>query len=113
MIKRVSVCWIPGGTDPDEFWKYHKEVHAVDAMQVAGPRLKKYVLSRVTKVISGTPTFFDMTETWWDSEEDMHQAFNVDARTVKLPNGNTVADDFWSRVAGGFTVVVDEYVVQE
>ena len=113
MIKRVTVCWLPQGTDPDKFWKYHKEVHAVDVIRVAGPRLKKYVINRVVKPIYGTPTFFDLIETWWDNEEDMHQAFDVDIRNAKLPNGKTISEDFWSQVAGGFAVVVEEYTAKE
>ena len=113
MIKRVSGFWLPDGTDPDQFWKYHKEVHTVDSMRVAGPRLKKYVINRVVKVVSGTPTFFDLTETWWENEDEMHQVINVDMVNTKLPNGQTVAEDFFSRVTGGFTVIVDEYTAKE
>lgn len=111
-VKRVSVCWLPEGTDTDQFWKYHTRVHTLDAMKVAGPRLKKYAISRVGRVIMGKPMFFDLTETWWDSEEDMHQGFDIGARTYKLTSGKTVAEDFWYRVAGGFTALVDEYVVK-
>ena len=113
MIKRVSVFWLPDGTDPDKFWKHHKEVHTVNFMRIAGPRLKKYSINRVVKVLSGTATFFDLVETWWENDDDMNQVFNFDMLTMKLPNGQTVAEDFWSRVAGGFTVIVDEYTAKE
>ncbi len=113
MIKRVSVCWLHEGTDPDELWKYHTEVHTADLIRIAGPRLKKYVVNRVVKVVYGTPTFFDLTELWWENEDDMNQVFNVDMHTMKLANGKTVGEDFWSRVAGGFTMIVDEYIAKE
>ena len=113
MIKRVAVCSLREGIDPDEFWRYHKEVHAVDAARVAGPRLKKYVINRVTTVIRGEPAFFDLIESWWETEEDMHQAFDVETNTTKLPNGKTIQEDFWWRTVGGFTALVEEYVVKD
>jgi len=113
MIKRVAVCSLKEGTDPDDFWEYHKKVHAVDAMNVAGPRLKRYVINRVTKVIRGEPVFFDLIESWWETEEDMHQAWDVDSWEAEKADGQSVQDDFWSQTAGGFTAVVEEYVVKE
>lgn len=113
MIKRVSVCWLPEGADPDRFWEYHTKVHAVDAARVAGPRLKKYVINRITRVVSGTPTFFDLIETWWDDEQEMHQAFDVELHAAKAASGKTIMEDFWSRVAGGFTTVVEEFVAKD
>ncbi len=113
MIKRVAACLLREGVDPDEFWEYHKEVHAIDAARVAGPRLKKYVINRVTTVIRGEPTFFDLIESWWETEEDMHQAWDVDSWSEKTPEGASVQDDFWSRTTGGFTVLVEEYVVKD
>lgn len=113
VIKRVTVCWLPEGADPDKFWKFHKEVHAAHVIEVVGPKLKKYVINRMVRPINGKPTFFDMIETWWDNEEDMHQGFDVALRNTKLPSGKTIAEDFWSQTAGGFSMIVDEYVAKE
>ncbi|MFC1993069.1 EthD family reductase [Chloroflexota bacterium] len=113
MIKRVGIYALPEGTDPDKFWEYHKKVHTVDAMRVGGPRLKRYVISRVTKVIKGEQKYFGMAETWWDSEEEMNQAFEVDASIDKASSGKSVRDDFHSQVTNHFLAVMEEYVVKE
>ncbi len=107
MIKRATFYSLPEGTDPDAFWKYHREVHAPEFTKLAGPGLKKYVIHRITEVIQGEPKFFGFVETWWESQEAMEKsARNIKAHTG--PDGKTVFEDFWSRVTDGFMVVVEE-----
>lgn len=107
MIKRVSIYSLPEGTDPNEFWKYHTEVHASDIKRAGGPRLKKYVINRVTKVVSGKPKFWGMVETWWESEKAYEEA-TKDINALRTPEGKTIWDDFWSRTTEGFSSVVEE-----
>jgi len=110
MIKRVTVYSLPEGTDPDEFWKYHQEVHAPDFVKLAGPDLKRYVIHRVNKVIRGEPKFFGFVETWWENEEAMERSVqNVAAH--KTADGKTVQEDFFSRITDGFMTLVDERVI--
>lgn len=110
MIKRVTVYSLLEGTDPDEFWKYHQEVHAPDFVKLAGPGLKRYVIHRVTKVIRGEPKFFGFVETWWESEKAMEwSAENVKAH--KTAEGKTILEDFFSRITDGFMVQVEERVI--
>ena len=99
MVKMVTIYSLPEGTDPDTFWKYHIEEHALDIKKVAGPLLKKYVINRVTQVIRGEPKFFGLIETWWDSEED-RQEYNNRPYPHK--------GEFASRVVGSFTALVEE-----
>lgn len=110
MIKRVCIYSLPEGVDGDKFWEYHKQVHAADVLRATGPTLKKYVINRVTKVVRGRQQFFGMMETWWENEETME---NSASRTTKVANGNTVTDDFWSRVTNGFGAIVEEVVLKE
>jgi len=112
MVKRVGIYSLPQGTDGDQFWEYHTKVHAADVMRAGGPALKKYVLSRVTKVISGTPQFFALIETWWESEKAAEKGFES-FKTTKLSNGKTIAEDFWSRVTNGFSAQTEEVIIKE
>jgi hypothetical protein len=107
MVKRVSVFSLLQGTNADEFWKWHTEVHASDFKRVAGSRLKKYVISRVTNVVLGEPEFWGMVETWYESEEIMNEVYK-DTEPIKTPEGKTFLDDWWSRVTGGFVATMYE-----
>jgi hypothetical protein len=109
MTKRVCVYSLPEGVDGDAFWKYHTEVHAKDVIRLAGPALKKYIINGVVKVINGKQQFFELIERWWESEEAMNRAL----RESKLPDGRTVANDFWSRATNGFVCLVEEYIAKE
>ena len=51
--------------------------------------------------MAGEEQFWGMVETWWDGEEDMRHAFAT-------PEGKYAADDFWPRVTGRFSVLVEE-----
>ena len=73
MVKRVMVCSLAEGTDPDEFWKYWVEVHAAALKNETG--IKKYVLNRVTTVAKGEQKFWGLMEMWLDSEEDYKRIF--------------------------------------
>lgn len=115
MIKRLSAYWLPEGTDPDEFWKYHTEVHAKDVIPLFGDALKKYTISRITKVTYGElpkPEMFAVIELWWESEEAMNEAIRK-IQNKKLPSGKTVWDDFWTQVVGGFTAVTEEFIAKD
>jgi len=112
MFKVLSTFSLPKGTDPDEFWKYHTEVHARDFVKVAGPRLKKYTISRVKGVRVGKPNFFGVTETWFENEEVEKQVMGEVSKTI-LPNGKNIFEDFHSRVVNTsmVAVVVEEKVI--
>ena len=73
MVKRVMVCELTEGTDPDEFWKHWVEVHAAALKSETG--IKKYVLNRVKTVAKGEPKFWGLMEMWFDSEEDYKRIF--------------------------------------
>ncbi len=107
MIKVVAMYSLPEGTDPEEFWRYHSEIHASDMKRAYGPKLKKYVINRVTKSLIGEPKFFGMMETWFESEEDLVEADRA-ARALKTAEGKTFVDDFASRVTQRFRAVVEE-----
>ena len=112
MVKRVFICSLPEGTDPDQFWDSYK-AHATDVMrQTAGCGLKKYTINRVTGIVQGAPLFWGMSETWWESEEAAEKAFEG-MKTTMLPNGKTFAEDFWGQICNGFSVEVEEFVARE
>ena len=99
MLKMITVYSLPEGTDPDEFWKYHIEEHALDFKNAAVPLLKKYVINRVVEARRGEPTFFGLIETWWESEE-ARQEYNKRSYPKK--------GEFGSRVSESFTALVEE-----
>ena len=99
MIKMINVYSLPDGTGPEEFWKYHTEVHALDVKKAAGSLLKKYTINRVVEVIRGEPKFWGLIETWWESEE-ARQEYNKRS----YPNKG----EFSSRVTGSFVALVEE-----
>jgi uncharacterized protein (TIGR02118 family) len=99
MIKMVSIFSLPDGTNADEFWKYWREAHVPDIKKLPG--LRKYIIHRVTCKLAGGEKFWGLVETWWDSEEDMRHAFAT-------PEGKYAADDFWPRVTGRFSAIVEE-----
>lgn len=109
MIKRLGVYSLPEDTDGDEFWNYHTNIHAEQAQQAFGDYLKRYVINRVRRVISGQGHWFGLVETWWDTQEDLDQAFDS-LNTTILPSGLSVSDDFSSRVAGYTSYDVEEFV---
>ena len=107
MLKIIATYSLPEEASSDEFWRYQAEVHAADFKKAAGPGLKRYVVNRVTKVLSGEPKLWGLVETWWESEEAMNEAFR-NVEVLRTSEGKTIADDFWSRVVGGFVAQVDE-----
>ena len=107
MIKRIAVYSLREGTDPNEFWKYVKEEHDPDFVRVSGSRLKKFINQRITKVLSGDPKFWVLSETWWENEEAMEEAFK-EVNTIKNSRGKTIRADFLSRVTGVFIAIVGE-----
>jgi hypothetical protein len=112
MIKRIATYSLPEGTDGDEFFKYHTEIHAADVLNAAGAGLKKYVISRVTKIVRGKQQFFGIMEQWWESEAAMNKGMEI-LKSTKLPNGKSVVEDFTSRVMNDFSAVVEEFIVKE
>lgn len=107
MIKVIAMYSLPEGTDPDEFWKYHTEVHASDIKKAYGPRLKKYVINRVIKVLKGEPKLFAIMENWFENEEALAEA-DKDAKTLRTAGGKTIVDDFASRVTQSYRAIVEE-----
>ena len=107
MYKTITVYSLPEGTDPEEFWKYHTEVHALDVKKVAGPLLKEYVINHVIEVIRGEPKFWGLIEMWWESKQAREEYFER-AEYVKAASGKTPLEDFVSRVISGFSVHVEE-----
>ena len=107
MYKTMSVYALPEGTDPDEFWKYHTQVHAADVKKAAGPTLKKYVINRVVEVMRGEPKFFGVIEMWWESKE-ARDGYAKRAQTVKTATGKSPPEDFGARVISGFSVHLEE-----
>jgi uncharacterized protein (TIGR02118 family) len=99
MIKMISIFSLPEGTDPDGFWKYWNEIHAIDIKNLPG--LRKYIIHRVKRKLAGGDKFWGLVETWWNSEEEMRNAFAT-------PEGERAAHDFWSRVTERSSVLVDE-----
>ena len=88
MIKRIGVYRLPQGADGDAFWKYHKEVHAVQAKEAFGPYLKRYVINRVRRVINGSGSWYGIVETWWESHEDIERGFaNINFAPEARPLG--------------------------
>jgi len=114
LIKRAATCSPKEGIDPDEFWKYHTEVHAPDILKASGPGLKKYVISRVTKVVEGQENqrFYDLVELWWDSEESMNKDYEV-WKNTRLPNGKTIFDDFDDWIANASSFMMEEFIAKE
>lgn len=111
MYKMVT-CYIPAeGTTIDELWSYHQEVHVPNFIKVAGPRLKKYVIHRVTQVLQGEPLFLGYVETWWDSEEEKDQVVK-DFLSLRASGREAAWDDFDKRITGVFQAVVEEKVVK-
>ena len=100
MIKMVSIFSLPSGVDPDEFWKYWKEIHVPDFKSLK-PSLKKYIINRVDQKLAGADKFWGLVETWWENEDDVRLTFGS-------PEGKKVADDFWTRVIGRCSVIVEE-----
>lgn len=108
MIKRVCIYSLPEGTDGDEFWHWHTKIHSVDILKSVGDACKKYVINRVTKVVRGKELCYGFVETWWESEEAAEKAFES-WKDQKLPDGTTIADDWWDRIVDGFSFAVEEY----
>ena len=111
MIKRFTVYTVPEGTDGDEFWKYHKGVHAKDVMDAVGHLRIRYAINRVNGILAGETKVFAFIETCWDSKEKMMQEPEI-LRTKKLSNGKTISEDWHSKIADSYSVTVEEYVVK-
>ena len=112
VIKRVFTTSLTEGTDEDEFWKYWTEQHAPDIVKASSPGLLKYVLSRVTKMLSGERPFFALMEMWYENEEAMNKDFKA-WKTLKLPSGESIFDDFENRVTGSWAATVEEHVAKD
>jgi uncharacterized protein (TIGR02118 family) len=107
MYKTMTVYALPEGTDPDEFWKYHTQVHAMDVKKAAGSTLKKFAINRVIEVFKGEPKIFGVIEMWWESKEAM-DGYSKRAKLVKTATGKSPLDDFRGRVIYGFSIHVEE-----
>ncbi len=99
MIKMISIFSLPEDTDLEGFWKYWNEIHVPEIKKLKG--IRKYIIHRVKKRLAGEEIFWGLVETWWNSEEEMRKAFGS-------PEGQKAAGDFWSRVIGRSSVLVEE-----
>ena len=111
MIKRIGIYSIPPETDPEEWWRYHTEVHARDFVKAGGDDLLKYVINRVTRVIKGEKACFGIVETCYPDEAAMLRVYARCRETI-LPNGKNVDDDYFSRVVSAMSYEVEERVVK-
>jgi uncharacterized protein (TIGR02118 family) len=105
MIKRICVYSLPEGTDPDEFWKYHKDVHGPFIKKLAGDALQGYRINRVTRSLEGKQQFFGLVEMWWESEEAMNKA-----REAYLPSKHV--KEWGEQVTNLYMAFVEEYVIK-
>ena len=114
MVKRFAMYTIiPEGADADEVWNYHSKIHAPAFVELAGPGLLKYVLNRVTEVVSGKPKFSVLAEMWWENEAIMNQTIEK-ARVTKSPRGRTIKGDLKSSEGKDeFITLVEECVIKE
>jgi len=113
MVKRFAMYTIPEGTNPDEVWNYHTKVHAPAFVKIAGAGLKKYILNRVTRVVTGPPKFTVLAEMWWENEEVMNKTIET-ARVTKSPRGYTIKGDLQPHEAvDPFITLVEECVIKE
>lgn len=110
MIKGFYVYSIPDGAKGDDFWDYHKCVHARDVLKVTSNFRTKYVLNRVKKTLYGCHNIFGIVEIVWLSEE-LRLKDEEAVKTARLSNGKTISEDFRSRLQDDFHVLVDEYDV--
>ena len=106
MVKRVVIFSLPDGASGEEFWKYWKEVHAGDMKRVAGPKLKKYVISRVVGKPDGDLKFWGLAELWYDTTEEEHK------KMVSTPEGKKTFSDFWSRIGTGGIDYMEELEIE-
>ncbi len=112
MIKRMGTCLPKIWIDPDEFWDYHSLVHAVDTIRVSPPGFNRYVMSRITKLLSGYPKFYDLTEIWYEDEETMdkcHEAW----KSIAAPAGKAIHDDFNSWVTENCSFIVEQLIARD
>jgi hypothetical protein len=110
MIKVIAGYSLPEGTDLEEFWKYHTQVHAADCKKAYGPRLKKYTINRVTKVLKGEPVFAIM-EDWFEDEAALAEA-DKRLKSMIAASGKNMVEDFASRVTRSFRFIVEEKEIQ-
>lgn len=112
MIKRWGTCLTKEGVDPDEFWKYHTQIHPPDVMKIGGSGMKRYVMSRVTEVKSGEPRFYDLTEIWWENEEAVNRYYETTG-TTRLPDGKLFSEGFASWITDNSSFIVEQFVAKD
>lgn len=107
MIKRIGLYSLPEGTDPEDFWKFHTEIHSSDVRKAFGSKVKKYVINRVVEVVRGESKFWGMVELWFEDQESMDEAHAM-LKKMRTSDGKTLWDDFESRVTSRFSAIVEE-----
>jgi hypothetical protein len=110
MYKVMSAFALHQGIDPEEFWKYHTQIHAEDVKKAAGPvlkRLKRYAINRVARVWDGEPKFFGIVEMWWEDAEGMRDYYRT-AKSYKTASGKNPMQDFMSRVDTIWSIEIEE-----
>lgn len=109
--KYIGFYSIPQGSDPGSFWEYHTREHAAHSVESFGPYLENYVINRVTKVIKGQSICFGVVELWFTDSENLEKGFAAH-KTMMLPNGRNVSDDFDVRVVDAFGYEVQEFAAK-
>ena len=111
MFKAMAFYALRDGVDPDEFWKYHTEVHSVDVINAIGPELlkkhKKYVVNRVTNSTGNAPNIFGIVEMWWESKEANDESLEK-LKNYITASGKNVADDFYTNAISLFRIELEE-----
>ena len=110
-VKYMGFYSLPAGTDPDQFWAYHTRRHAVHSVDSFGSHLQGYAINRVTRTIKGPSICFGVVELWFAEADHLKQGF-VAHKSVMLPEGVNVSDDFDRRVVDAFGFEVQEYIVK-
>jgi uncharacterized protein (TIGR02118 family) len=99
MFKTITVISLRPGVDPEEFFKYHTEVHSLDAIKAACGKIKRYVINRLVQMMGGKEQkFYGLVEMWWDSKEDC-EAYSKMIYTFKAASGISLSEDFESHGA--------------
>ncbi len=95
MFKTITVFSLRPDTDPDEFFKYYVQSHALDAVKAGAGKMKKYVTNRVVDVMGGQTEIFGITEIWWENKAD-HDEYIKRVQTMLAASGKNMAADFVS-----------------
>jgi hypothetical protein len=109
IFKTLGAYRLQSGTDGDEFWKFHTEVHAIDVKNSAGPLLWQYCVSRHLDSLLGHPSFFAVIEMWWRDKKAPGEFATKIAKNYITASGKTLEYDWMSHnTIDVFRVVSEE-----